>query len=352
MAPAIAAAPVATPLKVLPSKSPSSKGSAGKTVAVRSASADVDLVRSYLRDIGRVPLLSHQQEITLGRQVQELMVIEAQEAELSDQRGGEMVPPAELAKAVGLSAAQLKRKLQAGRRAKERMVAANLRLVVSVAKKYTKRNMELLDLIQEGTIGLVRGVEKFDPTRGYKFSTYAYWWIRQGITRAIAEKSRTIRLPIHITEMLNKLKKGQRELSQELGRTPSVTELAVFVELPEEEVKELMCRARQPVSLEMKVGDGDDTELLDLLAGDGELPSEQVEGECLKGDLGDLLSQLPELQERVLRMRYGMDGEDPMSLTAISKSLKMSRDRTRKLEREGLEMLRRGDVQLEAYVLA
>ena len=352
MAPAIAAAPVATPLKALPSKTAPSKGSVSKSVSVRSVSADVDLVRSYLRDIGRVPLLSHQQEITLGRQVQELMVIEAQEAELSDQRGGEMVPPAELAKAAGLSAAQLKRKLQAGRRAKERMVAANLRLVVSVAKKYTKRNMELLDLIQEGTIGLVRGVEKFDPTRGYKFSTYAYWWIRQGITRAIAEKSRTIRLPIHITEMLNKLKKGQRELSQELGRTPSVTELAGFVELPEEEVKELMCRARQPVSLEMKVGDGDDTELLDLLAGDGELPSEQVEGECLKGDLSDLLSQLPELQERVLRMRYGMDGEDPMSLTAIAKSLKMSRDRTRKLEREGLELLRRGDVQLEAYVLA
>ena len=352
MAPAIAAAPVATPLKAVPSKAAPSKGSVGKTVAGRSAGADVDLVRSYLRDIGRVPLLSHQQEITLGRQVQELMDLEAQEAELRDQRGGEMVPPAELAKSVGLSAAQLKRKLQAGRRAKERMVAANLRLVVSVAKKYTKRNMELLDLIQEGTIGLVRGVEKFDPTRGYKFSTYAYWWIRQGITRAIAEKSRTIRLPIHITEMLNKLKKGQRELSQELGRTPSVTELAGFVELPEEEVKELMCRARQPVSLEMKVGDGDDTELLDLLAGDGELPSEQVEGECLKGDLRDLLGQLPELQERVLRMRYGMDGEDPMSLTAIAKSLKMSRDRTRKLEREGLEMLRRGDVQLEAYVLA
>jgi RNA polymerase nonessential primary-like sigma factor len=321
-------------------------------MAPLSVLPDVDLVRSYLRDIGRVPLLSHQQEITLGRQVQELMDLEALESELRDQRGGETVPASELAQAAGLSALQLKRKLQAGRRAKERMVAANLRLVVSVAKKYTKRNMELLDLIQEGTIGLVRGVEKFDPTRGYKFSTYAYWWIRQGITRAIAEKSRTIRLPIHITEMLNKLKKGQRELSQELGRTPTVTELASFVELPEEEVKELMCRARQPVSLEMKVGDGDDTELLELLAGGGELPEEQVEVECLKGDLRDLLEQLPDLQRRVLRMRYGMDGEEPMSLTGIAKTLRMSRDRTRRLEREGLEMLRRFDGQLEAYVAA
>ena len=334
--------------------SPAPRAVSAKAVAAvpARASGDVDLVRSYLRDIGRVPLLSHQQEITLGRQVQELMELEALEAELRDQRGGEAVPAADLAKAAGLSALQLKRKLQAGRRAKERMVAANLRLVVSVAKKYTKRNMELLDLIQEGTIGLVRGVEKFDPTRGYKFSTYAYWWIRQGITRAIAEKSRTIRLPIHITEMLNKLKKGQRELSQELGRTPTVTELAAFVELPEEEVKDLMCRARQPVSLEMKVGDGDDTELLELLAGDGELPEEQVEVECLKGDLRDLLEQLPDLQRRVLRMRYGMDGEEPMSLTGIAKSLRMSRDRTRRLEREGLEMLRRFDGQLEAYVAA
>ena len=312
---------------------------------------DGDLVRSYLRDIGRVPLLSHEQEITLGRQVQELVRLEEMEEELK-LRQGHHPSREEMAKIVGVSPAVLRRRLNNGRRAKERMVAANLRLVVSVAKKYTKRNMELLDLIQEGTIGLVRGVEKFDPTRGYKFSTYAYWWIRQGITRAIAEKSRTIRLPIHITEMLNKLKKGQRELSQELGRTPSVTELAAFVDLPEDDVKDLMCRARQPVSLEMKVGDGDDTELLDLLAGEGELPSEQVEGECLKGDLRDLLGQLPELQERVLRMRYGMDGEDPMSLTAIAKSLKMSRDRTRKLEREGLELLRRGEGQLDAYVMS
>ena len=160
--------------------------------ATRNVSSDVDLVRSYLRDIGRVPLLTHEQEITLGRQVQDLMDIEALQTEL-ESRDGDKPSADKLAKASGLTSLQLKRKLQHGRRAKERMVAANLRLVVSVAKKYTKRNMELLDLIQEGTIGLVQGVEKFDPTRGYKFSTYAYWWIRQGITRAIAEKSRTIR---------------------------------------------------------------------------------------------------------------------------------------------------------------
>jgi len=317
--------------------------------AARSVSVDVDLVRSYLRDIGRVPLLTHEQEITLGRQVQDLMDIESTQAEL-ESRDGDKPSADKLAKASGLTSLQLKRKLQHGRRAKERMVAANLRLVVSVAKKYTKRNMELLDLIQEGTIGLVRGVEKFDPTRGYKFSTYAYWWIRQGITRAIAEKSRTIRLPIHITEMLNKLKKGQRELSQELGRTPTVTELAQYVELPEDDVKDLMCRARQPVSLEMKVGDGDDNELLKLLAGDAALPSDQVEEDCMKGDLRSLLGQLPHLQEQVLRMRYGMDGEDPMSLTGIGRILGMSRDRVRNLERDGLAGLRRISDQVEAYV--
>ncbi len=315
-------------------------------------SIDGDLVRSYLRDIGRVPLLSHEQEITLGRQVQELMAIEELREELTMRAGGQEPSPAVLAEAAGLSVPLLRRRLQAGRRAKERMVAANLRLVVSVAKKYTKRNMELLDLIQEGTIGLVRGVEKFDPTRGYKFSTYAYWWIRQGITRAIAEKSRTIRLPIHITETLNKLKKGQRELSQELGRTPTVTELATYVELPEEEVKDLLCRARQPVSLETKVGDGDDTELLDLLAGEGAGPEEMVAGECLRGDLRALLEQLPELQGRVLRLRYGMEGEEPMSLTGIARALGMSRDKTRSLERRALEEIRNRSRQLQAYLVA
>jgi len=311
-----------------------------------------DLVRSYLRDIGRVPLLSHEQEITLGRQVQELMAIEEQREELRLRSGGEDPSDDELAAAAGITPQQLKKRLRLGQRAKERMVAANLRLVVSVAKKYTKRNMELLDLIQEGTIGLVRGVEKFDPTRGYKFSTYAYWWIRQGITRAIAEKSRTIRLPIHITETLNKLKKGQRELSQELGRTPTVTELAEFVELPEEEVKDLLCRARQPVSLETKVGDGDDTELLDLLAADGTQPEELVDGECLRSDMRDLLDQLPELQGRVLKMRYGIGLEEPMSLSSIARELEMSRDRARSLERRAHEEMRRLSQKMGAYLAA
>ena len=156
-----------------------------------------DSVRSYLRDIGRIPLLEHAEEILLGRKVQRLMEIKDLEKEM------EVQSQADLAGILDITTLELKRQLRDGTKAKDKMVTANLRLVVSVAKKYTKRNMELLDIIQEGTIGLVRGVEKFDPSRGYKFSTYAYWWIRQGITRAIAEKSRAIRLPIHVTENLN-----------------------------------------------------------------------------------------------------------------------------------------------------
>ncbi|WP_036919817.1 MULTISPECIES: RpoD/SigA family RNA polymerase sigma factor [unclassified Prochlorococcus] len=318
-------------------------GSTNKVVA------EVDLVRSYLRDIGRVPLLTNEQEITLGRQVQDLNSLEKLESELESINGTKPTQE-ELAKEAGIKIAQLKKRLIRGNRAKERMVASNLRLVVSVAKKYTKRNMELLDLIQEGTIGLVRGVEKFDPARGYKFSTYAYWWIRQGITRAIAEKSRLIRLPIHITEILNKLKKGQRELSQQLARTPSMQELANFLDIPIEEVKELMFRASQPISLESKVGDGDDTALLDLIASDTDLPNQEIEMECMKGDLDVILQKLPQMQHRVLRMRYGMNGEEPMTLTGIGRILGISRDRVRNLERDALRGLRKYGNTVEAYV--
>ena len=224
-----------------------------------------DSVRAYLRDIGRIPLLAHEEEILLGRKVQRLMTLLEMKTEMSLDNDG-------LAEAMEVPLKQIKRELRDGEKAKEKMVTANLRLVVSVAKKYTKRNMELLDIIQEGTICLVRGVEKFDPGRGYKFSTYAYWWIRQGITRAIAEKSRAIRLPIHVTENLNKLKKAQRELSQLNGEMPSVFQLAEYLNLTVDEIKDLMCKARQPTSLEIKIGENRDTALIDLLEDETQLP--------------------------------------------------------------------------------
>ena len=230
-----------------------------------------DSVRAYLRDIGRIPLLEHDEEILLGRKVQRLMEIKACEELLSNP------DKQKLAESLGLTLKELRREIRDGEKAKDKMVTANLRLVVSVAKKYTKRNMELLDIIQEGTIGLVRGVEKFDPGRGYKFSTYAYWWIRQGITRAIAEKSRAIRLPIHVTENLNKLKKAQRELSQLNGELPNVFQLSDYMGMTVDEIKDLMCKARQPTSLEIKIGENRDTALIDLLEDETQLPDTLLE---------------------------------------------------------------------------
>ena len=304
-----------------------------------------DSVRAYLRDIGRIPLLEHDEEILLGRKVQRLMVLEEQRKELSlDDEG--------LAEAHDVPLKQIKRELRDGKKAKEKMVTANLRLVVSVAKKYTKRNMELLDIIQEGTIGLVRGVEKFDPGRGYKFSTYAYWWIRQGITRAIAEKSRAIRLPIHVTENLNKLKKAQRELSQMNGYMPSVFQLSDHLELGVEDIKDLMCKARQPTSLEIKIGENRDTALIDLLEDETQLPDNLLERQFIKEDIRELIDNLPEMQAAVISMRYGI-GEDvfePMSMTAIGQVLNMSRDRVRTLEQKAIRSLRESDTEISCYL--
>ena len=294
-----------------------------------------DSVRSYLRDIGRIPLLEHDEEILLGRQVQRLMELKEMKESLSLDNEG-------LAEALEVPIKQIRRELRDGEKAKEKMVTANLRLVVSVAKKYTKRNMELLDIIQEGTIGLVRGVEKFDPGRGYKFSTYAYWWIRQGITRAIAEKSRAIRLPIHVTENLNKLKKAQRELSQLKGEMPNVAELSEYLGLTVDEIKDLMCKARQPTSLEIKIGENRDTALIDLLEDETQLPDMLLEQQFIKEDIREMISELPEMQGAVIAMRYGIGDEvlEPMSMTAIGQVLNMSRDRVRTLEHKGLKALR------------
>ena len=282
----------------------------------------------------------------MGRQVQRLMEIKACEELL------ENPDKAQLADSLGLTIKELKKEIRAGEKAKDKMVTANLRLVVSVAKKYTKRNMELLDIIQEGTIGLVRGVEKFDPGRGYKFSTYAYWWIRQGITRAIAEKSRAIRLPIHVTENLNKLKKAQRELSQINGYMPSVFQLSDHLGLTVDEIKDLMCKARQPTSLEIKIGDNRDTALIDLLEDETQLQEMLLEQAFVKEDIRELIRDLPEMQAAVISMRYGIGDEmlEPMSMTAIGQILNMSRDRVRTLEHKALRALRGESEKISEYL--
>jgi RNA polymerase nonessential primary-like sigma factor len=305
-----------------------------------------DSVRSYLRDIGRIPLLEHAEEILLGRKVQRLMEIKDLEKEM------EVQSQADLAGILGITTLELKRQLREGTKAKDKMVTANLRLVVSVAKKYTKRNMELLDIIQEGTIGLVRGVEKFDPSRGYKFSTYAYWWIRQGITRAIAEKSRAIRLPIHVTENLNKLKKAQRELSQINGEMPSVFQLADYMEITVDEIKDLMYKSQQPTSLEIKIGENRDTALIDLLEDESQLPDTLLNRQSIKDNINDVLSELPEMQAAVIKMRYGIgtDTLEPMSMTAIGQVLNMSRDRVRTLENKALRYIRECPDSLVEYL--
>ena len=310
-----------------------------------------DMVRTYLHEIGRVPLLSHEEEIVYGKQVQKMMLLLEKKEEL-EQRLEEEPNMEDWANFAELSKDELKRHLQQGKRAKRKMIEANLRLVVAIAKKYQKRNMEFLDLIQEGSLGLERGVEKFDPTKGFKFSTYAYWWIRQAITRAIAQQARAIRLPIHITEKLNKIKKTQRELSQKLGRSATPSEIGKELDLQPSQIREYLSIARQPISLDVRVGDNQDTELSELLEDSGISPDSYTTQELMRQDLHNMLAELTPQQREVLSLRFGLEDGKELSLAKIGQRLNLSRERVRQLEHQALAQLRRRRSNVREYIVA
>ncbi|MBD2561234.1 MULTISPECIES: RpoD/SigA family RNA polymerase sigma factor [Nostoc] len=315
------------------------------------SSLSSDMVRIYLQEIGRYPMLTADQEIAYGRQVQQIMAIEQRKNELTQQLDREPTM-VELAVDIDKSETEIAQIQKLGQRAKQKMVTANLRLVVSIAKKYQKRNLEFLDLLQEGAIGLQRGVEKFDPNRGYKLSTYVYWWITQSITRAIAEKSRTVRLPIHITEQLNKIKKVQRELFQTLGRPANVVEIAESLDLQPSQIRDFLSNSRQPISLDVKVGDNQDTELNELLPDEGISPNDHITKELLRQDMNNLLASLKPTQREVLVLRFGLENDQELTLAQIGEKLNVSRERVRQIQQQAITVLRRQKTEIKQYLFS
>ena len=318
---------------------------------MKNKSQPSNLVRSYLKNIGRIPLLTHEQEITLGKTVQQYVKLREIKSDLTESEEDSLTP-SEWAEEANLSTEELKQQVAAGKRARAKMVKSNLRLVVSIAKKYTGHSLDMMDLIQEGTIGLHRGVEKFDPSKGYRFSTYAYWWIRQAITRSISNNSRVIRLPIHIGDKLRKIRKTQRKLSQSLGRPPRVSEVAREMDISVEKLRELQEQGRRPLSLDMKIGGEQTTELGDLLEDEGLLPEEYATQNLLKQDIRKLLSTLTEQQQSVISLRFGLDTGSKLTLNQVGDRIGVSRERVRQVERAALRKLRQRSAPLKEYATA
>lgn len=313
------------------------------------SSLSSDMVRIYLQEIGKYSLLKPDEEIAYGKQVQEMIAIEQSKNELTQQLDREPTMT-ELANAVEKTEAQVRAILHLGQKAKQKMVTANLRLVVSVAKKYQNRNLEFLDLIQEGAIGLQRGIEKFDPNLGYRLSTYAYWWISQAITRAIAEQSRTIRLPVHLTEILNKIKKVQRESFLKLGRHATAEEVAASLNISPDKLREYLSASRTAISLNKKIGDEQETELGEILTDVGVSPEKLLTQELLSQDVAKLLEPLTPIQRQVLTLSFGLENDQYFNLAQIGKELNLSRERIRQIQVKAISILRRQHNNIQEYL--